>query len=167
MQFGSESTGPARFLRVVCSGWLTTHGAEIQEAIDRALRRRRDGHRALRRFGVGSIPAPIQYFLHCRWNDWRGHRRSCVWRRCCGLGDEAGRPVIGDLPMGTIPTALNLGRSTGHEGETASLMAHSEPIDAIGRLPQPLGTTVLRCRPSPASPSGAPSGPIGAGSQAR
>jgi len=110
MQFGSESTGPARFLRVVCSGWLTTHGAEIQKAFDRALRRRRDGHRALSRFGVGSIPAPIQHFLHRRWNDWCSHRRSCFWRRCRGLGDEAGRPVIGDLPMGAISTALSCER---------------------------------------------------------
>src|SRR5207247_5272616 len=110
---------------------------------------------------------PIQHLLHCRWNDWSGHRRSRVWRGCRGLGNEAGRPVIGDLPMGTIPTALNLSSLTGHEAETASLTAHSEPIDAIGRLPQPLGTTVLRSRPSPASPSGAPSGPIGACSQAR
>src|SRR6266513_2400753 len=141
MQFGSESTGPARFLRVEWSWWLTTHGAEIREAFDRALRRRRDGHRTPRRFGVGSIPAPVQHFLHCRWNDWRRYGRSCVWRRCRGLGDETGRPVIGDLPMGTISTALNLGSSTGHEGETASLMARPEPIDAIGRLPRPLGTT--------------------------
>src|SRR5437867_9493476 len=120
MQFGSESTGPARFLRVACSGWLTTHGAEIQEAIDRALRRRRDGHRALRRFRVGPIPASVQHCLHCRWNDWRRHGGLGFGVGCLGMGVEAGGQVLGALQLGRFPKPWNLGSSKDTEAETAS-----------------------------------------------